>query len=171
MNEDYMFEDEDKKDSGNNSYGNPQYNYGEYKGPQYSYAGGRPIESEDSVAMAVVSMILGVISLTLFLAGVNFISAIIAIILGIIFLCKRHSKGNAFAITGIVTAALSMALCIAAWSFIYNNADRIISLQNDGDLRQWYQYYYGTDNIDEIFGENPTDELPFDDDFDIDDTL
>ncbi|MCR4830274.1 MAG: DUF4190 domain-containing protein [Pseudobutyrivibrio sp.] len=163
MFEDYMFEEEE--------------NIG-YTGPEYSNvqlerkaAYRRPVnnkpEDRETIGIAIGSFVLGVLSLVFFLIGINFISAIISIVLGIIYLVSsKEKRGKGLAITGIVTSILGMVLCIAAWAFIFSNAANIRVLTNDVEgMEKWYEYYG-------IEGDDYYEESPFDqDEFDINDSL
>ena len=151
MNNDYMFEDEDNMDfksqeSGQNQQNNANFageQYGQYTGPKYSYQDPGYKSESDGLGMAVVSMVLGVGSIMFFILGINIIGSIISIILGIVFLAKSSNKlGRIFSITGIITAVLGIVCCIAAWSFIFSNADNIAALADDKDgMEKWYDYY------------------------------
>lgn len=73
--------------------------------------GGKP--QNDGTGFGIASMVLGIISILLFCTCFNIITAIIAIIFGIIQLVK--SKKKVFAIVGISTAAVSIILTIVFW--------------------------------------------------------
>ena len=166
MNNDYMFEDEDNMDfksqeSGQNQHYDANFageQYGQYTGPKYSYQDPGYKPESDGLGMAVVSMVLGVGSIMFFILGINIICSIISIILGIVFLAKSSNKlGRIFSITGIITAVLGIVCCIAAWSFIFSNADNIAALADDKDgMEEWYEYY----GLDGMYN----DIEPYDDD-------
>ncbi|MBP3262186.1 hypothetical protein [Pseudobutyrivibrio sp.] len=166
MNNDYMFEDEDNMDfksqeSEQNQQNNANFageQYGQYTGPKYSYQDPGYKPESDGLGMAVVSMVLGVGSIMFFILGINIICSIISIILGIVFLAKSSNKlGRIFSITGIITAVLGIVCCIAAWSFIFSNADNIAGLADDKDgMEEWYEYY----GLDGMYN----DIAPYDDD-------
>lgn len=155
MNNDYMFEDEDNQET--KDYEGPHYQQnfsetyqqeGQYNGPRYSYVEPGYIPPKDGLGMAVVSMVLGIISLVFFLMGINIIGAIIAIVLGIVYLVKsRNQLGRVFSIVGIVTSVLGIVCCIAAWSFIFSNIDGLANLENDTEgMQEWYDFY-GLDGL------------------------
>ena len=181
MNNDYMFEEEEND------------RYQEYQEPEYGYTGPRYSRTEEeyrakkeSMGPAIASLILGILSLIFFLIGINIVAAIIAIVLGIVYLAtSRTKKGKGMAIAGITTAALGIVCCIGAWAFIISNADHIAVLGNDVEgMQEWYDFYglddnyFNDDNYEDYFNNYPgfvnprDDESPFDNyDFDINDSL
>lgn len=107
MYEDYMFEEEEKKQK-------------QQQEPVFNQVS----QSNQSTAMAVVSFVLGSASMVLFLSGFAMIGAIIAIILGIIYIATTKGKaGKSFAIAGIVTGILCIGLFIGSWVLIVSNVD------------------------------------------------
>ncbi len=133
----------------------------------------------DNYGLAIASMILGIISLVFFLFGLNFFTAIVSIILAIIFLASNarsaSHKGRGMAITGIVTSVLSMAFFIGSIAFVMQNADNIMDMfQSEiefgpGENNEFYFEYNfdGLDDLDEL------DQFDNNNDFDVDldDTL
>lgn len=89
------------------------------------------------IAFGVASMVLGITSLLLFCTCVNFVLAILAIIFGIVQLMKH--KERAFAITGIVTAVLSILLGIFLWVLLAAGMTDM-TINGYSDI---YEYYYG----------------------------
>lgn len=67
----------------------------------------------DGIALGVTSMVLGIASLLLFCTCINFATAIAAIIVGIVQISKNKEKS--FAITGIITAVISLVLAAILW--------------------------------------------------------
>ena len=172
MNEDYMFEDEDNnkessQPTNENSAENQGFN-GAYDGPRYGCLEKETAEDEETYGMAIASLVLGLISITLFLFGINILFSIIGLVLGIIFLCARKTKGNGLAIAGIITSILSIVLFIGSWYFIFANIDNIANLEDDGQLEQVYEYYYG-DMLDDMMQDYPG--YYQNDEIDLDDTL
>ncbi len=121
----------------------------------------------DNYGLAVVSMVLGIISLVFFLFGLNFISAIVSIILAIIFLASNAGNGikagKGMAIAGIVTSGLSIALFIGCIIFVTRNATNIIHMFESEFMTNpdYYEFYEDEFDLD----------FPEDYDFDVDDTL
>jgi hypothetical protein len=162
-----MFEDEDNKEFKNNY--DPEYRQEEPKRK----------ENPDGMGLAIFSMVLGILSLLFFIIGLNIISGIAAIVLGIISVATCSSSlAKKFSITGIVTAALSLVLFGFAWSFMLNNVDNLMVLEDDTEgLESIYELYgIGEDDFYDYLEEYPEfnqeDGFPFEDDeFDMDDTL
>ena len=61
--------------------------------------------------LAITSLVLGIVSIVFFCTCFNFVTAILAVIFGIIHLIQR-SEGKGMAITGIITAAVSVILTV-----------------------------------------------------------
>lgn len=99
----------------------------------------------DGIAFGVASMVLGIISLLLFCTCVNFVLAILAVIFGVVQLVKH--KERAFAVTGIVTAVISILLGILLWGTAAVGLGGITM----NDYTDIYDYYYG-DELDEGYG-------------------
>ena len=113
----------------------PQMNQG-YGMPYYGYAGqGRT----DSNGMGIASMILGIISLLLFCTCINWITAILAIIFGIIQLTRGKEKG--FAVAGIVTAAISLVFSLVLYGCLAAGMSRA-GLSYDDFYDSYYDSYY-----------------------------
>ena len=73
----------------------------------------------DSLFMpAIASMVLGILALVLFCFCINIPVAIMAVIFGIIHIC-RHTGNNGFAIAGIVTSVVSVILTILLTIVLY----------------------------------------------------
>lgn len=99
----------------------------------------------DGIAFGVASMVLGIISLLLFCTCANFLTGILATIFGIIQLTQHKEK--LFAITGIVTAAISIVLGIFLWlTLAAGMADTA-----RGGYDDIYDYYYGDEFYDDIY--------------------
>ena len=130
--------------------GQPNMNYGGYNGQLNMNYGGynpqpnnpQPKGKGDGRGLGIASMVLGIISLLLFCTCVNWITGIIAIILGIVQLVKHKEK--AFAIMGIATAGLSLVLAICMYGSLWAATDGM-------DYEELYDSYYGSyyDDYDE----------------------
>lgn len=108
-----------------------QYVYGQQPGDQ-------PQQDRDSVGFGVASLVLGILSVFLFcLCCVNFFTALLAIIFGIVQIVKSKHKG--MAIAGIITAAISVILSILLWSGAFANLRAL----GDVDVyNEWLEDYY-----------------------------
>lgn len=80
---------------------------------QNLYYGQASQNKEDSIGFGVASMVLGILSIFTFVCCINYIFAILAIIFGIVQLVKSKKKG--MAITGIITAAISIIIATIFW--------------------------------------------------------
>ncbi len=150
MNEDYMFEDENENEKSSETekrdiYGDSYYSqhYNQYQ----EEPGHQPI------GKAVASLILGVLSLVFFLTGLNLITAIIAIVLGIIFIATRKQKdGKPIAAIGIITAIVSIVMFFMSWSYLFTNVSGILRIEED--ILKMYQdsdgYLSYPEDLDDI---------------------
>ena len=127
-------------------YGKPDYgNAGEqYGNPNY----GQASQKGQGIGLGIASLVLGILSILLFLTCLNFILGLVAIVLGIIQIVKNQKKG--MAITGIVTAVVSFVLTILVYIgvFAYIGTDDFQDLYN-----QYYEEYsndYETTNVQEM---------------------
>jgi hypothetical protein len=135
--------------------------------------------------LAIASLIIGIVSLVFFLFLLNIVSAIIAIILGFVFIggTKAGQKGRGLAKAGIITSILSIVLCIGSYVLIFQNAGNITKMmENEFKSNNSQFHYYESDgedpfkDFDDIedfyrFYENPDDFEDFLNDNDKDDTL
>ena len=150
---------------GNPNYGNPNQQYGnpnygnanqQYGNPNYGNAGeqygnpnyGQASQKGQGIGLGIASLVLGILSILLFLTCLNFILGLVAIVLGIIQIVKNQKKG--MAITGIVTAAVSFVLTILVYIgvFAYIGTDDFQDLYN-----QYYEEYsndYESTNVQEM---------------------
>lgn len=88
-----------------------------------------PPEQERRQGLAIASMVLGLIGIFGFCCcGLNIIAALIAVIFGIVVLAKKLD-GTGFAVTGLVTGALTLIMVFAVvFSFrdLYPYSDAIV---------------------------------------------
>ncbi len=106
------------------------------------------------IGMAVASLVLGVLSLIFFLAGLNLIGAIVSIILGIIFIAtKRGKAGKNLAVIGIITSIISIVLFFGSITYLLTNSKGIMAIENDilslYDANGYYQVV-PDDMLDEL---------------------
>lgn len=103
-----------------NGYGQPNggvnynqngYNQTGYNQPPYGTA-----TKSDSTGFGIASLVLGIISIFTFFCCINYILAVIAIVLGIVQIVKSSKKG--LAIGGIVTAVISIIGATIFWVLI-----------------------------------------------------
>ena len=112
--------------NGYNNYGNqggPMNNgyQGGMPNGNYGYNGGMPQEPKQSSALAIVSLVCGILSIVCCYCtmGITIIPAIVAIICGAIALKKGQSKGLSIAglVCGIIGLLLSASMLIYVISF------------------------------------------------------
>lgn len=113
-------------------YGYGQTQYQQYGQPVYAYPNAAP-QKGDSVGFGVASLVLGILSIFLFSCCVNYITALLAIIFGIVQIVKSNKRG--MAIAGLITSVVSILLSVMLW---------IGAFSSIGDFDQFY---------DEIFDE------------------
>lgn len=103
-----------------NGYGQPNggvnynqngYNQNGYNQPPYGAA-----TKSDSTGFGIASLVLGIISIFTFFCCINYILAVISIVLGIVQIVKSSKKG--LAIGGIVTAVISIIGATIFWVLI-----------------------------------------------------
>lgn len=110
----------DQSQQGYGTYQQPQQQaYGSFDQTQYGY--NQPASS--GKGMAIASMVLGLISLVLFCTGINIITAILAIVFGIIHLVKQK-QNHGMAVAGIVTAVVGILAFVTYWLLIIHAAGR-----------------------------------------------
>lgn len=151
----------------NGSQNGPGYgpNYNSQYNQNYRPNGPVPNGKKKGTGFAVASLVLGIISLVLFCSCINMVTAIIAIIFGIVHLASYDlSQGKHMAIAGIITAAISIILFIGIWTWISSNSNL------DNMTNSMYDFYYGTEDI---FNDSIDDYFDMPDDYDYydDDTL
>ena len=100
-----------------NNYGQPNYN----QNPNYNQQPyGQPYlgmaTKSDSTGFGIASLVLGIISIFTVFCCINYILAIISIVLGIVQIVKSKQKG--LAIGGIVTSVISIIGSILFWVFV-----------------------------------------------------
>lgn len=128
----------------NPQYGNPcppnqNPQYGNPYPPNYNQ---RPADNrkkeEPGKGFAVASMVLGLISLVLFCTGINVITAILAIIFGIVYLVKRRPE-KGMAIVGIITGTFGIIAFVIYWALIIRAAG---SVSGADDFLRRYEYQF-----------------------------
>lgn len=92
-------------------YNQNGYNQNGYNQPPYGAA-----TKSDSTGFGIASLVLGIISIFTFFCCINYILAVIAIVLGIVQIVKSSKKG--LAIGGIVTAVISIIGATIFWVLI-----------------------------------------------------
>lgn len=160
MNDD-MFQNEEEEElftshqnvtEENNPYGSQNVNAQEQNpygnGPKYGATG-----KKLSIGLGIASMVLGIVSLLCFCSGLNIITGIIAIVLGIVQIVTCEKKG--MAIAGIVTAAISIALCIGCYAYIFSNSHFVRMIENEmmnefnsDDIQDFIQKYQNGDDFE-----------------------
>ena len=97
--------------NGGVNYNQNGYNQNGYNQPPYGAA-----TKSDSTGFGIASLVLGIISIFTFFCCINYILAVIAIVLGIVQIVKSSKKG--LAIGGIVTAVISIIGATIFWVLI-----------------------------------------------------
>ena len=128
-------------------YAQPQYNQqaaSPYTQSPYSQPTPPVKEKGDSIGFGIASMVLGIASVLLFCTCFNIVTAILAVVFGIIQLVKNKNK--VFAIVGISTAAVSIILTVIFWVAVGNDLG---NSYNPYDNNYWY--YRNYDLQDDIY--------------------
>lgn len=130
------------QNNGGNQYWNQnQYYQNGYQNNPYQQGPNGYYRPDNSRGFGIASMVLGIISLLCFCSFLNLIPAILAIIFGVISLSQK--KDNAFAIAGIVCAAISLALLIVTIILFVGNTDFMNALRNYGQqYSNGFGYYF-----------------------------
>lgn len=120
----------------------------------------KPEQKSDSNGFGIASMVLGIVSLVFFCTCINFVTAILAIIFGIIQLVRKSSK-KGMAIAGLITGGLSLLFAVVFWVSIFVNGAVFSSLANDWnqEIYQFEQQYENPlfDNDDSSVFDNGDD--------------
>ena len=146
---------------GQNQYGSQQSDNREQNPygnePKYGASG-----KKLSIGLGIASMVLGIVSLLCFCSGLNIITGIIAIILGIVQIVTCEKKG--MAIAGITTAAISIALCIGCYAYIFSNSHFMRMIENEmlnefgsDDIQDFIQKYQDGDDFEYYIDSHPED--------------
>lgn len=154
--------------------GYQQYNqYGQYQqqtpygSPHQSGQPYGPTGKKIGTGFGIASLVLGIISLVLFCTCLNVVTAILAIIFGIIQIVSYEKKG--MAIAGIITSGLSILFCAIFWVAIFGNADFQRMMDDPNSIQDYLEEYMNEQGIDAIpYQFNPSDGNDDMDDFDID---
>ncbi len=109
---------------------------------------------KDSMAYGITSLVLGVVSVLLFACCINYITAIIAVIFGILQLAICKKKG--MAVTGLITSVISIIMSIVLWIGVFI----AVGKQNFNDYDNYEEYYKDyEDYLDDFFNDSP-DNMP-----------
>ncbi|MFV0465009.1 MAG: DUF4190 domain-containing protein [Lachnospiraceae bacterium] len=103
---------------------------------------------------AIASMVLGIVSLVLFCTCLNFATAMLAVVFGIIHLTKKGAK-RGMAIAGLITAGLSILFGLVFWILLLVNG-AIFSTMSDTMWNDIYQYEQEFDYENPIFEDDGT---------------
>lgn len=172
---------EQKEEWNQNPYENAQsgqgYNdnpYGNGYGGNHPYGGSKSTTSgkHTGIGYGIAALVLGLIALITFFAIGNIIPAVLAIIFGIVQLC-RYEGGRGLAIGGIVTAILSLVLMVVGWALVFSNVRFIHMMERElmdaiGDEGNFsfyfdddddsFSFYYNEDAFDIEDGDGITDD-------------
>ncbi len=110
-------------------------------------------------------MVLGIASIVLFCTCINYVTALLAIIFGIIHIIKGNNK--AFGIVGIATAAISVIVSIIFWVVAGSSASTEFEKEFEKEFRKGFDEGYEYYNDDDSYEDFDYDYDSFDyDDFD-----
>lgn len=137
----------------NQQFGTPQMGYA--VPPQYAYNGGNAAQKKEGEGFGIASLVLGILSVLLFCTCINFVMAIIAIILGIIQVATQRKKGPAVA--GIILSAISIVVGIIFWVVFYGSLVR-----SAGGWEEFLEEY-GGEEYDDLKKYDSYDNYDFDD--------
>ncbi|GII87782.1 hypothetical protein Ssi03_57720 [Sphaerisporangium siamense] len=104
-----------------------------YGPPPYGAGYGQPPGARGGLGTA--AMVLGIVSLFLLLiCGLGVLTAIVAIILGIIAVARNTNRGRGIA--GIVLGALTIILAIIGFTWFYSNFEECFTLPTQAEAQQ-----------------------------------
>lgn len=94
----------------------------------------------DGIGFGIASLSLGVASIFLFSCCVNYITAVLAIVFGVLQIVKNRQRG--LAVAGIVTAAVSVILGTVLWIGVAVNMEgKSFDEIYDSIYDEFYNYY------------------------------
>ena len=146
--------------NGQGGYNQTAYGQTAYNQPQY---GANPYNQppKNSNGFGIASLVLGIASIVLFCTCINYVTALLAIIFGIIHIIKGNNK--VFGIVGIATAAISVIVSIIFWVIAGSNVSTDFEKEFMKVFDEGYEYY----NDDDSYEDYDYDYDSFDyDDFD-----
>lgn len=135
---------------GNPQYGNPNQQYGNPNGQYQQYgnpnAGGK--RKGDGKGLGIASMVLGILAVLTFAFCINYILAVIAIVLGIVQIVKNEKKG--MAIVGIVTSVISIILSIVLWvgMLMFMKTPEFDKIMNEYGTQYYEEYQEEYEGLD-----------------------
>ena len=116
-----------------------------------------------SKGLGVASLVLGIVSLVFFCSCANIVTAIIAIIMGIVQIARFGKYGRAYALGGIITSVISIILLVVFWVVVSSNtalSDSVIDFsQGDSALPKSFEEYLEEYGNDSIIGDNELESL------------
>lgn len=137
------------------AYGQTAYNQSPYGANPYNQP------PKNSNGFGIASLVLGIASIVLFCTCINYVTALLAIIFGIIHIIKGNNK--VFGIVGIATAAISVIVSIIFWVVAGANVSTDLEKEFMKGFDNGYEYY----NDDDSYEDYDYDYDSFDyDDFD-----
>lgn len=124
-------------------------------------------EPPQGMGFGIASMVLGIVSIVLFCTCINIPFAIVAIIFGIVHIC-RHTGNNGFAIAGIVTSIVSVILTVILTIVLYTMGINSASSWIYNEYLPFYDEFYNDydsydyeDDYDGYFDGNDYDGVDF----------
>lgn len=77
-----------------------------------SYEPQKTVKTGENTWMAIVSLILGIVSIFTFYAGIGLVAAIVAIVLGALYMSKKQPQRRGMAIAGLVLGIIAIVLFV-----------------------------------------------------------
>ena len=142
--------------NGQGGYNQTAYGQTAYNQPQY---GANPYNQppKDSNGFGIASLVLGIASIVLFCTCINYVTALLAIIFGIIHIIKGNNK--VFGIVGIATAAISVIVSIIFWVVAGSSVSTDLEKEFMKGFDEGYEYY----NDDDSYEDYDYDSYDYDD--------
>ena len=132
--------------NGQGGYNQTAYGQTAYNQPQY---GANPYNQppKNSNGFGIASLVLGIASIVLFCTCINYVTALLAIIFGIIHIIKGNNK--VFGIVGIATAAISVIVSIIFWVVAGANVSTDLEKEFMRGFDEGYEYYNDDDSYED----------------------
>ena len=102
---------------------------------------------KNSNGFGIASLVLGIASIVLFCTCINYVTALLAIIFGIIHIIKGNNK--VFGIVGIATAVISVIVSIIFWVVAGSNVSTDLEKEFMRGFDNGYEYYNDDDSYED----------------------
>ena len=114
------------------------------------------VDKSNTKGMGIASMVLGVVSLSIFCSCCNIVLSVLALIFGFVQICtKTNKEGKVFAWVGIGTGIAAVICTIAFWAMCFSDGSVYTRMYNynDGGSDEFMEEYY--DFLKEFYNINP----------------